>query len=311
MNDDRDNSNIQSSSEGSSTEVDASSEEKDILVTEQSIESHKEDPTNKDSSVNGWLLLLVLLIVLGTGFYFYTYKKDSSFFTTLPDSLMKLFSTAPQLKNLPSIQPKKTLATPPEEVIRKIEEATSPDTQSKEIPAQPSKEVIEKTEEAISPDTQSKEIPAKFSREIVEQTKRTNLFDKTTNENKKTIDLLRAEVQSLKAELKQKSSPSQNFQIKRPHISGSFLEEKPEETTQQEKKESTSTITTLPATPSPAKGEPLNQQSHLQKKSPKKRSEEVQAYLDFVENTGEKLIELIEKGWTRLQALVMKYRKNN
>jgi len=311
MNDDRDNSNIQSSSEGSSTEVNASSEEKDILVTEQSIESDKEDPTNKDSSVNGWLLLLVLLIVLGTGFYFYTYKKDSSFFTTLPDSLMKLFSTAPQLKNLPSIQPKKTLATPPEEVIRKIEEATSPDTQSKEIPAQPSKEVIEKTEKAISPDTQSKEIPAKFSREIVEQTKRTNLFDKTTNENKKTIDLLRAEVQSLKAELKQKSSPSQNFQIKRPHISGGFLEEKPEETTQQEKKESTSTITTLPATPSPAKGEPLNQQSHLQKKSPKKRSEEVQAYLDFVESTGEKLIELIEKGWTRLQALVMKYRKNN
>jgi len=61
----------------------------------------------------------------------------------------------------------------------------------------------------------------------------------------------------------------------------------------------------------PAKGEPLNQQSHLQKKSPKKRSEEVQAYLDFVENTGEKLIEWIEKGWTRLQALVMKYRKNN
>ena len=286
MNDDRDNLNIQSSSEGSSTEVDASSEEKDILVTEQSIESHKEDPTNKDSSVNGWLLLLVLLIVLGTGFYFYTYKKDSSFFTTLPDSLIKLFSTAPQLKNLPSIQPKKTLATPPEEVI-------------------------EKTEEAISPDTQSKEIPAKFSGEIVEQTKRTNLFDKTTNENEKTIDLLRDEVQSLKAELKQKSSPSQNFQIKRPHISGGFLEEKPEETTQQAKKESTSTITTLPATPSPAKGEPLNQQSHLQKKSPQKRSEEVQAYLDFVESTGEKLIELIEKGWTRLQALVMKYRKNN
>ena len=311
MNDDRDNSNIQSSSEDSSTEVNSSSEEKDTPSSEQSIESDKEDPTNKDSSVNGWLLLLVLLIVLGTGFYFYTYKKDSSFFTTLPDSLIKLFSTAPQLKNLPSIQPKKTLATPPEEVIRKIEEATSPDTQSKEIPAQPSKEVIEKTEEAISPDTQSKEIPAKFSREIVEQTKRTNLFDKTTNENKKTIDLLRDEIQSLKAELKQKSSPSQNFQIKRPHISGSFLEEKPEETTQQEKKESTSTITTLPATPSPAKGEPLNQQSHLQKKSPKKRSEEVQAYLDFVENTGEKLIELIEKGWTRLQALVMKYRKNN
>ncbi len=233
MNDDRDNSNIQSSSEGSSTEVNSSSEEKDTPSSEQSIESDKEDPTNKDSSVNGWLLLLVLLIVLGTGFYFYTYKKDSSFFTTLPDSLIKLFSTAPQLKNLPSIQPKKTLATPSEEVIRKIEEATSLDTQPKEIPAQPSKELIEKTEEAISPDTQSKEIPAKFSGEIVDQTKRTTLFDKTINENEKTIDLLRNEIQSLKAELKQKSSTSQNFRIKRPHISGGFIEEKPEETTQQ------------------------------------------------------------------------------
>ena len=286
MNDDRDNSNIQSSSEGSSTEVNASSEEKDTLASKQSIETDKEDPINKGSSVKGWLLLLVLLITLGTGFYFYTYKKDSIFFTTSPDSLMKFFSTAPQLKNLPDIQSKETLARPPEEVIKKIQEATSSDTQSKEI-------------------------PAKFSGEIVEQTKRTTLFDKTTNENEKTIDLLRNEIQSLKAELKQKSSTSQNFRIKRPLISGGFLEEKPEETIQQEKKKPTSTMITLPAIPSPAKGEPLNQQSHLQKKSPQKRSEEVQAYLDFVESAGEKLFELIEKGWTRLQASVMAYRKNN
>ena len=286
MNDDRDNSNIQSSSEGSSTEVNASSEEKDTLASEQSIESDKEDPINKNSSVKGWLLLLVLLITLGTGFYFYTYKKDNSFFTTLPDSLMKFFSTASQLKNLPDIQSEETLARPSEEVIKKIEEATSPETQSKEI-------------------------PAKFSGEIVDQTKRTTLFDKTINENEKTIDLLRNEIQSLKAELKQKSSLPQNFRIKRPHISGGFLEEKPEETIQQEKKKPTSTMITLPAIPSPAKGEPLSQQSHLQKKSSQKRSEEVQAYLDFVEGTGKKLIELIEKGWIRLQALVMKYRKNN
>ena len=286
MNDDRDNSNIQSSSEGSSAKVNASSEEKDTLASEQSIETDKEDPINKGSSVKGWLLLLVLLITLGTGFYFYTYKRDSSFFTTSPDSLMKFFSTAPQLKNLPDIQSKDTFARPPETVIKKIEEATSPETQSKEI-------------------------PAKFSGEIVDQTKRTTLFDKIANENEKTIDLLRNEIQSLKAELKQKSSLPQNFRIKSPHISGGFLEEKPEETTQQEKKEPISTMITLPAAPSPSIGEPLNQLSHLQKKSPQKRSEEVQAYLDFVENTGEKLIEMIKKRWTRLQASVMEYRKNN
>ena len=143
MNDDQDNSNIQSSSEGSSAAVNASPEEKDTLSLEQSIESDKEDPINKDSSAKGWLSLLVLLIVLGTGFYFYSYKEDSSFFTTLPDSLMILFSTAPQLKNLPGIQSKETLARPPEEVIEKTEEATSPDTQSKEIPAKFSGEIVD------------------------------------------------------------------------------------------------------------------------------------------------------------------------
>ena len=333
MNDDRDNSNVQSSSEGSSTEIKASSDEKntltseqsiepdkevdsspekkDTLASEQSIKPDKEDPINKDSSVKGWLLLLVLLVTLGTGLYFYTYKKDSSFLTTLPDSLMKLFSTAPQLKNPPDIQSKETLARSPEEVIKITEEVTSPDLQSKETSTKPSEEVVEKIEEATSPDTQSKEILAKFSGEIVEQAKRTNLFDKTTNENAKTIELLRNEIQSLKAELKQKPSPSQSFRIKKPHISGGFLEKKPEEATQQENKKPIPKIITLPATFSPAKDEPMNQQSHLQKKSQEKRSEEVQAYLDFVENTGEKLIELIEKGWTRLQILVMKYRKNN
>ena len=333
MNDDRDNSNVQSSSEGSSTEIKASSDEKntltseqsiepdkevdsspekkDTLASEQSIKPDKEDPINKDFSVKGWLLLLVLLVTLGTGLYFYTYKKDSSFLTTLPDSLMKLFSTAPQLKNSPDIQSKETLARSPEEVIKITEEVTSPDLQSKAASTKPSKEVVEKIEEAISPDTQSKEILAKFSGEIVEQAKRTNLFDKTTNENAKTIELLRNEIQSLKAELKQKPSPSQSFRIKKPHISGGFLEKKPKETTQQENKKPISKIITSPVNFSPAKDEPMNQQSHLQKKSQEKRSEEVQAYLDFVENTGEKLIELIEKGWTRLQILVMKYRKNN
>ena len=333
MNDDRDNSNVQSSSEGSSTEIKASSDEKntltseqsiepdkevdsspekkDTLASEQSIKPDKEDPINKDFSVKGWLLLLVLLVTLGTGLYFYTYKKDSSFLTTLPDSLMKLFSTAPQLKSSPDIQSKETLARSPEEVIKITGEVTSPDLQSKETSSKPSEEVVEKIEEATSPDTQSKEILAKFSGEIVEQAKRTNLFDKTTNENAKTIELLRNEIQSLKAELKQKPSPSQSFRIKKPHISGGFLEKKPKEATQQKNKKPIPKIITLPANFSPAKDEPMNQQSHLQKKSQEKRSEEVQAYLDFVENTGEKLIELIEKGWTRLQILVMKYRKNN
>ena len=293
MDKDQDNSNLQPKAESSSTEVNTLPQEKDPLVSEQPIEPDKEDCINKDSSVEekdpdgkSWPLVLALLITLGIGFYFYTHKQGDDFFTTLPENLKKLFLTAPKIKN-------------------------PLDDEFKKTPFEPTQEVAKKIEGASSPDTQRKEIPTKSPGENIEPTQRPNPFNKTINKNEKTIDLMRDEIQSLKSELKEKSATLQNFLTKRPHISGGFLEEKTEETTQQEKKEPTSTIITLPATPSPAKEEPLSQQSHLQKKSPQKRSEEVQAYLNFVENAGEGLFELIEKGWTRLQALVMNYRKNN
>ena len=70
---------------------------------------------------------------------------------------------------------------------------------------------------------------------------------------------------------------------------------------------STSETKTLPTTSSPAKTEPLTQQNHPQKISPQ-RSKEVQAYLDFIENTGRKFIKLIKEGWARLQALIVDFR---
>ena len=88
-----------------------------------------------------------------------------------------------------------------------------------------------------------------------------------------------------------------NFQNKFQQLDSSVLDKKTEE------------IETLE--PSlPVNTETLMQPFQFEKISPQ-RSEEVQAYLDFIESTTEKLIELIGKGWTRLQALVMKYRKNN
>ena len=150
-------------------------------------------------------------------------------------------------------------------------------------------------------------MPTKSPREIVEPTQGPNPFNKTINENEKTIDLLRDEIQSLKSELKEKSATLQNFRTKRPHISGGFPAEKSEGTAQQEEGESTSETKTLPTTSSPAKTEPLTQQNHPQKISPQ-RSKEVQAYLDFIENTGRKFIELIKEGWARSQALIVDFR---
>ena len=289
MDKDQDNSNLQPNAESSSTEVNTPPQEKDPLVSEQPIESDKEDPINKDSSVQtkdprgkGWLLFLALIITLGTVFYFYTHKKGDDFFTTLPENLKKLFLTAPKIKN-------------------------PLDNEFEKTPFEPTQEVAKKIEGASSPDTQPKGMPTKSPGEIVEPTQGPNPFNKTTNENEKTIDLLRDEIQSLKSELKEKSSTLQNFRIKRPHISGGFLAEESEGTAQQEEGESTSETKTLPITSSPAKTEPLTQQNHPQKISPQ-RSKEVQAYLDFIENTGRKFIKLSKEGWARLQALIVDFR---
>ena len=283
MDKDQDNSNLQPNAESSSTEVNTPPQEKDPLVSEQLIEPDKEDHINKDSSVEekgpdgkSWSLFLALLITLGIGFYFYTHKQGDDFFTTLPENLKKLFLTAPKIKN-------------------------PLDNEFEKTPFEPTQEVAKKIEGTSSPDTQRKEIPTKSPGEIVEPTQGPNPFNKTTNENEKTIDLLRDEIQSLKSELKEKSSTLQNFRIKRPHISGGFLAEEPEETIQQEEGESASETKTLPTTSSPAKTEPLTQQNHPQKISPQ-RSKEVQAYLDFIENTGRKFIELIKEGRARSQA---------
>jgi len=289
MDKDQDNSNLQPNAESSSTEVNTPPQEKDPLVSEQPIEPDKEDRINKDSSVQtkdprrkGWLLFLALIITLGTVFYFYTHKNGGYFFTTLPKNLKKLFLTTPKIKN-------------------------PLDNEFEKTPFEPTQEVAKKIEGTSSPDTQRKETPTKSPGEIVEPTQGPNPFNKTTNENEKTIDLLRDEIQSLKSQLKEKSSTLQNFRVKKPHISGGFPAEESEETAQQEG-ESTSGTKTLPIISSPAKTEPLIQQNHPQKISPQ-RSKEVQAYLDFIENAGRKFIELIKEGRARLQALIVDFRE--
>ena len=318
MDKDQDNSNLQPNAESSSTELNTPPQEKDPLVSEQLIEPDKEDHINKDSSVEekgpdgkSWSLFLALLITLGIGFYFYTHKQGDDFFTTLPENLKKLFLTAPKIKKHLDNEFKKTPFEPTQEVAKKIEGASSPDTQPKEmltkLPKEIEEEEIIKEFERSSPDTQRKEMPTKSPGEIVEPTQGPNPFNKTINENEKTIDLLRDEIQSLKSELKEKSATLQNFRTKRPHISDGFLAEESEETAQQEG-ESTPGTKTLPITSSPAKTEPLTQQNHPQKISPQ-RSKEVQAYLDFIENTGRKFIELIKEGWARSQALIVDFRE--
>ena len=59
---------------------------------------------------------------------------------------------------------------------------------------------------------------------------------------------------------------------------------------------------------------PIKTVPSIQKKQTHKissiRSKEVQAYLDFVENTGSKLVELFKKGWAELNQLILSNNKN-
>ena len=291
MNENQDNSNLQSSSEENSKQVNSPSDEKDNLESEQTIEPDKEDSINKYSSLENkpprkksLFLLLFLLMALGAGFYFYAYKKDSGLSKTLSEGLRKSFSPAPQSNN-------------------------PPDNDFKKIPVK-SQKVTKKIEAEISPDKQPKKTSVNLPEKIVKQSKRANVFDEIISEKDKTINLLRNEILSLKSDLIQKRTPPQRFRIKNPHISGSFLEEQSKEITPQKKKETTSKTNILSAVSLPT-AELLNQQSHLQNKPPLERSEEVKTYLNFVESTGKNFIGLIEKGWVRFRALVAAYRKSN
>jgi hypothetical protein len=300
----------------SDKEVDAPSEEKDNLESEQTIESDKIDSINKYSSVEkkgpsikSSLLLLVLLIALGAGFYFYAYKKNSSFSKTLSEGFSKSFSPAQQSNNLPDNELKK-IPVKSQKVTEKIEGAVSPENQPKEMLARKTENVVEKIDEAIFPDKQPKKTSVNLPEKVVEQAKNAYVFDEIISEKDKTINLLRNEILSLKLDLKQKPSTSQRLGIKKPHISGSFPEEQFKEITPQKEKETRSKTNILPAGSLPP-NELLSQQSHLQKTSPLKRSEEVKNYLNFVESTGGEFIELIEEGWVRLRALISEYIKSN
>ena len=291
MNENQDNSDLQSSSEGNSKQVNSPSNEKDNLESEQTIEPDKEDSINKHSSQEkksprkkSSLLLLILLMALGAGFYFYAYKKDSGLSKTLSEGLIKSFSPAPQSNN------------PPEKDFKKI-------------PVK-SQKVTKRIEGEISLDKQPKKTSVNLPEKIVKQSKRANVFDEIITEKDKTINLLRNEILSLKSDLIQKNTLPQRSRIKKPHISGSFLEDPSEEITLQKKKETTSKTNILSAVSLPT-AELLNQQSYLQKKPSLERSEEVKTYLNFVESAGENFFGLIEKGWVRFRALVAAYRKSN
>ena len=145
---------------------------------------------------------------------------------------------------------------------------------------------------------------AKPPEEIRKKTQGPNPFEKTMNENEKTIKLLRNEIQSLKSELKETSSTTQVFRTKKLDVSDGFTEKNP----QKEEGESKPKAKNLPAIFQSAQINMPIQKNDPQKIYPE-RSKEVQAYLNFVEDSGRKLFKLIKTGLANLQAFTGKLKK--
>ena len=313
MDEDKDNLNHQSNSESSAPDIkdlsqdkaslvpESSSPEMDrpygkaLLESEQPIEHDKVDHTNKDSSLEtkkptskGWLLFLALAIALGMGFYFYTQKNNEYLFIALPQNLKKLFLTAPKIKNS----------------FDNDFEITPLKNEPKEMTAKSTEEIVKVVEGISSPKNEPKEMTAKPPEEIRKKTQGPNPFEKTMNENEKTIKLLRNEIQSLKSELKETSSTTQVFRTKKLDVSDGFTEKNP----QKEEGESKPKAKNLPAIFQSAQINMPIQKNDPQKIYPE-RSKEVQAYLNFVEDSGRKLFKLIKTGLANLQAFTGKLKK--
>ncbi|MBT3514034.1 MAG: hypothetical protein HN474_01795 [Nitrospina sp.] len=313
MDEDKDNLNHQSNSESSAPDIkdlsqdkaslvpESSSPEMDrpygkaLLESEQPIEHDKVDHTNKDSSLEtkkptskGWLLFLALAIALGMGFYFYTQKNNEYLFIALPQNLKKLFLTAPKIKNS----------------FDNDFEITPLKNEPKEMTAKSTEEIVKVVEGISSPKNEPKEMTAKPPEEIRKKNQGPNPFEKTMNENEKTIKLLRNEIQSLKSELKETSSTTQVFRTKKLDVSDGFTEKNPKK----EEGEPKPKAKNLPTIFQSAQINMPIQKNDPQKIYPE-RSKEVQAYLNFVEDSGRKLFKLIKTGLANLQAFTGKLKK--
>ena len=301
MDKDQNNSNSQSKPDNSSIETKIPLEEKKSVSSKQSIEPDVENLSSKDSGIKketrnigkSWFVFFLLFITLCVGSYFYIDKEDIDLASTLPENLKKLFLITPKIKNAHENELGKKSFGPNFEITKKIEGVKSTETHSQGMATSPSEEVVEEIKEEKSPEARFNETPPILS-EKKEGNERPNHFEKTINGNEKTIALLRDEIKSLKEELKQKPSNHQKVLTRKQHTNGNLLEE----SNKANQKKESETISKF------------DQHNDLQKKSPQ-RSKEVQAYLDFVEKIGERLLGLVKEGWFKLKTLVIKFIRNN
>ena len=298
----------QKSSENFSTEDHAIPFEQNIPESKHETEPKNNDSINdslegKGESKSGkwWLFILVLLPVLSIGTYFYFHKNKLDVFENLPWDVKKIF---PKLANKTSsleIKSKKLLIKPIESTINQTEFIGSPEN----LTANKDKKISFLQQEIQS-------LKSKFKQNNIPL-----LPDKIINKNQQPTDRsFDKKPDAINQTIENKSLPeienllTLSFPIKIEPIDKSEPEKQQiKEANQTIENKSFPKIENLLAPSLPVKIAPPIQKKQTHETSPI-RSKEVQAYLDFIENTGSKLVVLFKKGWAELNQLILSNKQN-
>jgi hypothetical protein len=292
----------QKSSVNFSTDDQATSLEKNIPESKHETESKNDHSINdsleekgKSTSGKGWFFILVLLSILSAGTYFYFHKNKLDIFENLPWDVKKISPEFANATNPLDIEPNKLLIEPIESNTNQTEFDGSPEN------------LIANKEKKIS--FLQKEIQSlKFKQNNI-----TLLPEKITNQIQQPTDSSFDKKPEAINQIKEKKSLPETENILAPPLPIKVEPNDKSDSEKQQTKEVNQTkgnkplpeIENILAPLLPIKVEPIDKSE-----SERQPTKEVQAYLDFVENTGSKLVELVKKGWAKLNQLILSNKQN-
>jgi len=293
---------LQKSSENYSTEDHSTPFEQNFPESNHETESKNDNSINdslegkgESKSGKGWLFILVLLSILSVGTYFYFHKNKLIFFDNLPLDVKKIFPGFANTASSLDIKSQKFLIEPIESTINQTDFIGSPEN----LIASKDKKIIFLQQEIQSLKSKLKQnnIPL-LSEKIINQ----NQQPTDSSFDKKSVAISQTKEKNNLPEIENILAPLLPIKIE-PTDKAESKNQQTKEANQTNKNKSLPEIENLLAPSLPIKIAPP-----IQKKIPHKissiRSKEVQAYLDFVENTGSKLVELFKKGWVELNQLI-------
>ena len=298
----------QKSAENFPTEDHATPFEQNIPESKHEKESENDHSINdslegkgESTSGKGWLFILILLPILSVGTYFYFHKNKLDIFENLPWDVKKIFPEFANTTSSLDIKSKKLLIEPIESTISQTELIGSPEN----LTANKDKKVgfLQEEIQPLKSKFKQNNIPLLPGKIINQNQQPTDSsFDKkpdAINQTNKKINFPKSE-NFLTPLLPIKINPTDKTAPEKKQT---------KETNQTIENKSLPEIENLLAPSLPIKTVPSIQKKQTHKIS-SIRSKEVQAYLDFVENTGSKLVELFKKGWAELNQLILSNNKN-